>query len=240
MPALKNRIERLERAFPETRPRTKDDRDALTLYRGVSRLHGYMTPSFRELEGTAAYARGRDLTDQAEEQVEHGEPKAESRAASCFEKVFNRPPESGDILWFWQLRAVGITSEHFLLNKFIEAWGRQIKDMPCPLRVEGDKVLARTKAPKVDAPIEWEEYEDSDITWLKHEWRDIEQECGVAGELKDGPLSDFVPIVPGVVFLDAGNCRPATQQELEGRQDESIRNIGNYRNKDCAGYRKRG
>ena len=215
MPALRNRIEQLERAFPEERPLSRDDQDALDIYRGCRWLHGDITPSWRDLEGTAVYGRGRELAEQREKPARS---TTGSHAASWFAILFGRRPEAGDILRFVQVQ-VETYIEQRSQKDFIEAWSRQLPDIPCALKLEDGKLLKRTMPPPAGGapynpawpnwPIVWQPYESSvtpEITWHL-----IEREAGAEVELSKSAPVKF----PGVVFTDRVHCRPATESELE-------------------------
>jgi hypothetical protein len=215
MPALKNRIEKLERSFPEARALTQDDEDALTLYRGCRLLRADMSPSYRDLEATAAYARGREIVEQTQDQIPDG---TESSASSTFKLLFGRLPEPGDMMHFWQVELIPKIEQRLQLDfhkELIAAWGRQFKGMPCPLRFEGEKLLKRTPSTKLNGPVEWEEYKDVTAWNPERDWLEIEREAQLLDD--DSPM----PRVSAVVFRDAVHCRPAKERELKEDQTES-------------------
>jgi hypothetical protein len=218
MPALKNRIEQLERAFPEARSLSQDDKDSLTLYWGCSWLRAGVTPTYRELERTSAYARGRGLADQEEHIELAGSPCG---AAWTFELLFGRIPRTGDILSIAHLQTLsGI--ERYELEQFIGAWSRQLPNMPCPLRFNGGQLLKRTMPTPAGQPpynpawpnwpIVWEEYREPVHESPERDWLKITRAAGV-----DDTASAKCS---AVVFLNGTECRPATEQELE--EDETF------------------
>lgn len=203
------------RSMAQAREPSQDDYDAISLYRHIW-LRADMTPNDRDLAATRPYARGKELTDQ---EGERDWPKTESHAALEFWALFGRLPNPGDILRFSQLQMVPAIKRRCQMD-LIEAWGRQLPDLPCPLRFEGDKLLKRTVPTKAvghsaapNGPAEWVEYEEPTDS-PEHDWLEIEREAGLLDD------NSPTPRISAVLFRNAVHCRPATEREITEDQTE--------------------
>jgi hypothetical protein len=211
---VKSRIERLERSFPPAPELSLDDCDALTIYQHLW-LDADMAPSDRDLAATSIYGRGRELSERMAS-AEHCEFAAKSSAASTFAFLFGRLPRAGDVMRFSQLEYVPVITRH-LQREFIEAWGRQLPELPCPLRFDGDRLQKRTRPPTkghTKGLETWVDHRDFAHDIPESDWIEIEREA----------VSDHVSLAPsiaGVVFIDAVRCRPATEREIKEDQTEA-------------------
>jgi hypothetical protein len=122
-----------------------DDRDALVLYAGAVYLGARMTPSYRELEPTAAYQRdaelcrmrrGPTILAHLDQHLERSSP-----ASLEFERVNGREPKAGDQLSYEDV-ARDQSSEFFAA--FIDSWGRRLPGLACPLKLEHGDLHFRT------------------------------------------------------------------------------------------------
>jgi hypothetical protein len=191
------------------------DKDALTLYGGEVLLNARMSPDGSDLEKTGAFARGRELHDQLQcPAVSSSSLESHSMAFGMFEHAFGRTPKPGDILRY---KTVQITQCAAITNlwfeRFIAAWGRQIPEKPCPLRVENGRFFLRLN-PRLNNGQEWEE--DTSHSPERY-WCCIESEArGPDAKL---PEPKDMPTIAGVVFLDVlegeRRWRAATERELE-------------------------
>jgi hypothetical protein len=117
---------------------TQYDSDALTLGAGTV-LNGAMDPDYFALSSTEVYRHGRELAERH------------------FAYLSNEKDERLEQL------AEGF-SERDLLEAFIAAWGRQLQDIQCPIRIENGKVLHHLKGSSItplygeDVGEGWREY----------------------------------------------------------------------------------
>src|ERR1700720_1523029 len=86
-------------AKPHKGELSQEDKDALTLYHLVPLLTSPMSPSYPELEATAAYKRGKEVEERLHGPVTPGFPEPSiGTAALSFEMRFGREPVAGDVL----------------------------------------------------------------------------------------------------------------------------------------------
>ena len=164
------------------------DEDALILYGGAVFVNARMSPSYMELEATAAYTRGKELYEQR-----HG--------------------SSGDVLLFEDVQLSHSPAVNgFRFGPFIAAWHRRIPELPCPLKLEDGRVFERLD-PRFNNGQEWEEATDYLPEW---NWRWVEQ--GAKGIERELPEPENMPTIAAVVFLGlidgTHQCRPATDDEI--------------------------
>ena len=82
----------------------------------------------------------------------------QTSASLQFEIVFKREPIGGDVLRFDQLQAWEAAHPKGLcpgIYWFIEAWERQLPEMPCPLKQQDGRLFYRL--PRHSNGFEWEE-----------------------------------------------------------------------------------
>lgn len=119
------------RSLAKSMEPSEDDVDAITLYRGSSWVTFGMRPNYADLAATAAFRRGRALIDAA------GDCAAVNVKADPLPMDAPRLDVSRSELMAGVLR--------FLFEKFIEAWQRQIPELPCPLRINDGRIEKRLK-----------------------------------------------------------------------------------------------
>jgi hypothetical protein len=184
-----------------------DDLDALVLYAGAVYLDARMTPSYRELEATAAYQRGAELyrlrrgptlPAHLDQHLERSSP-----SSLAFESVNGREPKAGDRLSFEEV--AGDRSVEFFAA-FTKAWGRRLPGLVCPLKLQDGELCFRTLG---DGGGEvWQEKTDvgQQARWKTVEWDATGNESGT---LEDSPP------VAAVGFLGVVNgkhhCRPDSE-----------------------------
>jgi hypothetical protein len=181
-----------------------DDLDALVLYAGAFCLDARMTPNYRELEATTAYQRGAELYRQRrgpmllahlDQHLERSSP-----ASLEFERVNGREPKAGDVLSYEDVardRSVEI------FTAFINAWGRRLPGLVCPLKLQDGVPYFRTLGD--DSSEVWQPKIDAGT---HARWRVVQR--GTTGN-ESGALEDM-PTVPAVRFLGVVNgkhrCKP--------------------------------
>jgi hypothetical protein len=188
---------------------SQEDADALTLYHLVPLLTSPMSPSYRELEATAAYKRGKEVHERLHGPVTPGFPEPSiGTAALSFQMRFGREPAEGDVLRYQDVLLCDLVQ----YDTFIKAWNRQIPDLPCPLKVENGQLFWHQN-PRYNHGQEW--IGPNERT-LSH-WYCVEANAngGIYPPVKDAPT------IPAVVFLGLidreHKCRPATSREIQLR-----------------------
>src|SRR6266446_1920884 len=117
---------------------SQEDADALTLYNGVALLTSPMSPSYPELEATAAYKRGKEVYERLHGPVTPGFPEPSiGLAALLFKHRFGREPVPDDVLRYQDVLLRDLVD----YDRFIAAWHRQIPELPCPLKVEDSHIF---------------------------------------------------------------------------------------------------
>jgi hypothetical protein len=186
-----------------------DDLDALVLYAGAVYLSARMTPSYRELEATAAYQRGTELYWQRrgptllahlDQHLERSSP-----ASLAFEGLNGREPMAGDTLSYEDV--AGDQSAEFFAA-FINSWDRRLPGLVCPLKLQDGDLYFRTLG---DVSNElWQEKTD---VGPQARWRAVERDA--TGD-EPSALEDM-PTVPAVRFLGLvnGKIRCKTRQAQE-------------------------
>jgi hypothetical protein len=189
-----------------------EDKDALTLYQLVPLLTSGMSPSYPELEATAAYKRGKELHERL-----HGpatlsflKRSTGTSASNSFKMRFMREPVPGDVLRYQDV----FFCDLMCYELFIAAWHRQIPELLCPLKVENDHMFYH-QDPKYNDGQEWSGPDERAL----RDW------CCVEAEANDGKyLVKDAPTIPAVVFLGIidgeHKCRPATASEIQRQNTE--------------------
>jgi hypothetical protein len=144
-----------------------------------------------------------------------------TRASIEFEYAFRREPNHGDILSFQHVQVTrGPFALKVVFGQFIEAWHRQIPDLMCPYKFEGDRLFRHLRKGACRpcngvAAIEggWHEAIDEGPEW---NWRQVEQD--LAKDSWPPPKLEDIATIPAIVFLGVVDgvhtCRPALSQEL--------------------------
>jgi len=152
------------RALLERKAKTRDNKDAISIFQHAPDCE----PELRAMvEGTSVYARGAELClgSDVEAKCLVGLTAQWSAASSSFRLAFGREPLRGETLRIEDVETV-YRVYLGLIEQFIEAWERHFQTSPCPLRIEGENVLARrgtvwvTKDRGLTPPLE---------TWLRVE-----------------------------------------------------------------------
>ncbi len=127
---------------------SQEELDCLRLYSGESYLNVTTRPDCKDLERTPAYAHGKEihllLCGPTVPYHLNAKAKRSSLASISFGAAFGREPRAGDILRFEDVQRAAIGKRHSVEN-FIRAWKRQLPEMPCPLRVDGERIFCRVK-----------------------------------------------------------------------------------------------
>ena len=179
-----------------------------------------LCPSSKDLENTQAYMRGEALSLARNVPVvpSHLDPvsRRSTMASRAFERIHGREPSAGDVFRFahvngWLSRhPKGLDIGHAI---FIEAWQRQIPELPCPLKQENGLLFCRYD-PASNNGVEWEEakeqYPDALLMWS---WTEEE----AFAHLGIKALCE-IPHTEAVVFLGVVDgkhrCRLATEDEI--------------------------
>ncbi len=196
----------------------QDDEDALVLCYATVHLPSSIEPCYADLEATAAYRRGMEL-----HKSRHGEIvpadfskhiERSTRTSLEFEYVFGREPKNGDVLTFEHVQVVrGTDALKKIFGPLIEAWQRQIPDLICPYKFEGDRLFRHLRKGACRscngiAATEggWHEAIDEGPEW---NWREVEKE--LKGWKCPQRLED-IPTIPAIMFLGVVDgkhaCRP--------------------------------
>ena len=201
-------------------PLSQDEYDCLYLYTRSCLLLD--RPEAEDLKRTPAYVYGQKIRERIwgplpkEDNTEVETPKM---SIVLFEVAFHRGPRAGDILRFEDVQRISV-NDRLALEKFIGAWERQIPEMPCPLRMDGEQVFRHAskthnddwRRPANDG-VEWEEATEFSA---EEGWRIVEREA-FNGWAKDRKINDLRPSAhcSAVVFLGLGDreypCRPADE-----------------------------
>jgi hypothetical protein len=162
--ALLKRLEKAEVAAKELSPihLSQFDEDALSIYSAMSYLDATLSPTYHDVEPTAAYVRGQELRDAIygpiipAHQNEH--LKRYTRASGEFELAFGREPRIGDILCYEHLAWMH-SSENYsrIFGRLIAAWQRQLPRLTCPLKFEDGKLFRRISPNRRGEMPTWEE-----------------------------------------------------------------------------------
>jgi hypothetical protein len=185
-----------------------EDDDALTLYCLTCLLTSRMSPSYAELEKTAAYKRGKEVDERLHGPIIPGLPGPSiGTAALSFQMRFGREPVAGDVLRYQDVFVCDLV----IYNTFITAWCRQIPELPCPLKVENGHLFFR-QDPKCNDGQEWNGPDERTLS----DWSCVEAE---ANDGNYPPNDDDSPTIQAVVFLGVINgqhrCKPATGDEIQ-------------------------
>jgi len=188
---------------------TRAELDCLFLYRGTMFLTASTTPGYRELESTAAYALGREVSARrrrpAADQPSNASSTGHTWASLAFRFLNGRDPQLGDVLRFEDVARIA-AAKYALVTWFIDAWTRELAHLPCPLQVDGERVFRRIRAaslsPRPRMPADdgfaWEEAVDLSAT---SQWRQIDSESRLAYAREAGiTQSASLPHVEALVF----------------------------------------
>lgn len=222
MGTLKRRVEELERLQFSSGPRfsRQFDDDALAIYNCTAYLDARMEPTYHEVEPTEIYARGTALRDKLYGPIipchldDHH--KRYTRASGEFELAFGREPKAGDMLRCEHVAAMHSPENYAIhFRKMFEAWQRQLPELTCPLRFEGERLSRRLKPEGRGEEPQWKKY--AEFHWVKR-WFAIPE------VLANSDIEARKP-VRGLMFLEAvggsHQCRPATDEELQRPDPES-------------------
>jgi hypothetical protein len=204
------------------------DEDSLAIYGAMSYLDATMSPTYHDVEPTAAYVRGEELRDAIYGPIipayldQH--LKRYTRASGEFELTFGREPEAGDVLSYEQVAWIH-SSEHYSreLGRIIQAWPRQLNQLTCPLKFEDGRLLRRLRPVKRGEMPTWEE--DLRIQ-PEDRWLSIR-------EVLENTDFETMQTISAIVFMGVvgakHQCRPATDEDLQQPKTEPIRDPTIYR-----------
>jgi hypothetical protein len=189
------------------------DSDCMTLADATVHFNARMDPNYSEVESTAVYSRGAQLLRERHPVIPAHLDKhlRRSTTASLYFELFSgREPIAGDVLSFEAIEFLfGAEMRQLQYGFIIAAWERQLKPLPCPLKLDSGRLFRRLN-PKFNNGVEWEEATDEypEAQWHHVEW----------GLLPDRGVSGIVPHTTAVVFLGLVDgehrCRPATAEEI--------------------------
>jgi hypothetical protein len=195
-----------------------DDLDALVIYAGAVYLDATMSPSYRELETTAAYQRGAELSRlrRGPTVLAHLDQQLErsTLASLAFEAVNGREPRAGDVLSYEDLARDRSTG---FFDAFINAWDRRLPSLVCPLKLENGNLYFRTLGDGSD-----EVWQEKTVVRPQARWRIIQPEAtgsdiGALEELPTVLVVTFLGVVHGTHHCkldsdgrDASDRREAT------------------------------
>jgi len=215
MANLKRRVEELERRQVASRrgPLTQFDEDALAIYNSTSYLDATLSPTYDDVEPTAAYKRGKELRNTLYGPIipahldEH--LKRYTRASGEFELAFGREPNVGDMLRYEDLLLMHSTANYaHQFGRMIEAWQRQFPQLTCPLKFEDGRLFRRLAPERRGAESKWEEDIgiQTDVRWLK------------IPEVNASTDFETMVTISALVFLGVEDvkhqCRAATDEDL--------------------------
>jgi hypothetical protein len=125
-----------------------DDLDALVVYRESMWLTARMTPDYHDVEALPIYKRGKEVYETffGKTIPAHLDPHFQrgTAASFAFGIAFHREPESGGILRYTDVKANYAQSIADVLL-LTEVWKQRLPNLPCPLRIEGDKLFCLMK-----------------------------------------------------------------------------------------------
>ena len=221
MANLKGRVEGLERKLaPGPSRSTQFDKDALTIYSAMAYLSGNVMPDHSEVGSTAIYRRGVELRNKLYGPVipaaDDQHLKRYTRESGEFELAFGREPNAGDILQYEHLAQTHSAENHSRhFGRIVEAWGRQLPRLTCPLKFEDGRLFRRMVPERRGEEPDWEEEIgiQPEVRWVK-----------IPAVAAHTDL-DTLQTIPAIVFLGVvgakHQCRPATGDELQGTDTES-------------------
>ena len=210
---------------------SQTDMDAQILCGGACYVNARTSPSSSDLLATDIYRRGEELhlRRNGPPLMTHQDPHhlRLTSASLAFETVFEREPKSGDALSFDQLRewqAAHPDGLHPGIKWFIEAWERELPEMPCPLKQQDGRLFHRLNT-AYSKGIEWEEQVARPT---ESDWQQIEKEAlnKSYGEMNGEPWPPIstMPTIRGVTFMGVVNgkhcCRPSTEAEIQSAANE--------------------
>jgi hypothetical protein len=152
-------LDEAERMQPQL---SEYDQDALTLYRGQAFIDARMTPSYLELERTPIFRRGAELAAELAESEERDRAGQRQRIAGLLARL---------ALGEWQNRVAALMVVAIVrgdLQRYQQAWERQLPELPFPIRIDGTRFLYRVWKGG------WEEHEDYSAA--------LTQFCGMSRE----------------------------------------------------------
>jgi hypothetical protein len=160
------------------------------LYGGAVYLRASMSLDYRDLESTEVYHRGRELHERLHGPVvpahlDHALNRATS-ASLAFEAAFGREPKAGDRLSRADVQRAWGSENLEVIQRFIDAWNRQLPHLPCPLKITDSRVYRRVK----DGA--WGEAADQSP---ESHWQDVEREAGGSEGRLD--FVEFLGVVDG-------------------------------------------
>jgi hypothetical protein len=107
---------------------TQDEADCVLLYGSAVYLTAQNSPDYHDLENTAAYQRGRELNER------YGAALTSKRTKADYDAILEHP------------EAFRAYTQAEQMQPNIDAWQRQIPDLPCPWRIEDGKVYRRLRS----------------------------------------------------------------------------------------------
>jgi hypothetical protein len=96
-----------------------------------------MSPSYPELEATAVYKRGKEVSERLHGPVTGLPAPSIGTAALLFKMRFGREPVANDVLRYQDVFLCDLVR----YDAFITAWSRQIPELPCPLKIEDGHIF---------------------------------------------------------------------------------------------------
>jgi len=108
---------------------------------------------------------------------------------------FHKEPEAGDLLHFSDVKARHVEDVN-RMRAVVDVWNLRVPNLPCPFRVEENKLLCRMRPDRTGQEPYWEEdYRTAEDDW----WR---IECDALGERAGCfPSEGYSPTLSSVEFV---------------------------------------
>jgi hypothetical protein len=195
---------------------SEEHSEAFVLYWGALRLTARMSPDYHDVEELEIYKVGKKVYEAHCGKIlpVHLDPAFQrgTAASFAFQSRFHREPEAGDVLHYTDVKA-RLMEDVDDMMVFVETWDRRVANLPCPFRVEDNKLLCRMKPDRTGKEPYWEQdYRTAEYDW----WR---IECDALGEDAGFfPPEGYCPTLSSVEFVGVldGRHRCRAQSTLAG------------------------
>lgn len=182
---------------------SQEDQDCLDIVEIAMKVNGAANPNYHDIEATLAWKRGWEIHQRLYPITPvHLDPLFgkldKCQAFYSFAAVHGRDPLEGDVLAYEDVVRVFTNEVHSCLyNQLLhDAWERQIKNLPYPLKSLNGLLYLRTSDPRT-GDVKWEEHHDFVQDHPQYRWRRVEEDLG---RDKTVLARVHLPITPVVVF----------------------------------------